>query len=200
MVIIIICWCLLISFPFYSLLLSICLIYWSRFLTLWLLLLYVNSFFYHSDCCLFLIFDQTMRPKNLSINRYNLPLTQDFQYKRLSPCITEKLKSWSNGKINNKLLNPCLLQGQSMLWTTRPTRKHITGGIHTSIAGSVVPLLTPITLETLLSGSHRLFASYAIVVGSTVWRHFWRRDRRKIFGLKWLVRMVIDDRMTHDRY
>ena len=33
---------------------------------------------YH--CCLFLIFDLTMSPKNLlRINGYNLPLTQDFQ-------------------------------------------------------------------------------------------------------------------------
>ena len=54
----------------------------------------------------------------------------------------------------------------------------------------MVPLLTPITLETLLSGSHGLFASYAIVVGSTVWRHFGRRERREIlygglFGDRW---------------
>ena len=62
--------------------------------------------------------------------------------------------------------------------------------LHTSIAGSVVPLVTPITLKTFLSGSHRLFASYAMVVG----RHFFGRERREIFV--WRVCVVIYDRMT----
>jgi len=52
----------------------------------------------------------------------------------------------------------------------------------------VVPLVTPIKFKTFLSGSHRLFASYAMVVG----RHFffWMRETRNF------VCVVICDRMT----